>query len=446
LASKRGRLQQAESEQSRGMLAHAMGQWHVAASHLSNALELSKYSETLHLLRAECALELREYNLLKYDCMSVLNQRPFDPRAILLLSKGYYVILGNINAALANLKLCMRYAPASGSSGSSSSKNDNAPTACETTYLFYSRIADEQARIDELAGAGQWLEAAQQCEQAMDLDRTGPAARQLLYRQCGYYSRANVTSLHTKTVSVCSDALRTLKEQLKARDKDGLAESEEDKLLLLSLALDRGFAFHALGKHDAALSDLKYCLGLSIANKAHAHAPRLEELNALLNKAKESRPVRDFYEVLGLERGASKADIKRAYRKLALLYHPDKNDTPEAAALFLEMTEAFAVLYDDDTRARYDSGVGGDQLRKEAAQQQQQQRANFQFNFGEFTEDGRVKAWFTNAEGEQEWTEFDTDQSKAKREADEQEKQRKTAEEKKKEIPKHCCLPLGFGE
>lgn len=437
IAVKRGRLQQAESEQSRGMLAHAMSQWHVAATHFSNALELSKYSDTLHLLRAECALELREYNLLKYDCMSVLNQRPYDPRAILLLSKGYYVVLGNLPAALANLKLCMRYAPSSGDAAT--------PTPCETTFQFYSRIADEQARIDELAAAGNWLGAALQCEQAMDLDRTGPSARQLLYRQCGYYSRANSTSLHSKTVSVCSDALRTLKDEMKARDKEGLAGREEDTLLLLSLVLDRGFAFHALGKHEAALSDLKYCLGLN-APRGHVHSARLDELNALLNRAKEERPVRDFYEVLGVERTASKADIKRAYRKLALMYHPDKNDTAEAAALFLELTEAFDVLFDDTTRARYDAGVGGAQLRKEAAQNQQQQRANFHFNFGEFTEDGRVKAWFTNAEGEQEWTEFETDQSRAKHAADEQEKQRKAAEEKKKEIPKHCCLPLGFGE
>src|SRR4051812_975928 len=47
---------------------------------------------------------------------------------------------------------------------------------------------------------------------------------------------------------------------------------------------------------------------------------------------------------------------------LSLCSCTDKNDSPEAAAMFLEMTEAFAVLYDEVLRAKYDSGMGGEQL------------------------------------------------------------------------------------
>lgn len=73
---------------------------------------------------------------------------------------------------------------------------------------------------------------------------------------------------------------------------------------------------------------------------------------------------RDYYEVLGVARGCEAAELKSAYRKLALQYHPDRNpNDPAAADKFKEASEAYAVLSDPDKRARYDrfghSGVGG---------------------------------------------------------------------------------------
>ncbi len=64
---------------------------------------------------------------------------------------------------------------------------------------------------------------------------------------------------------------------------------------------------------------------------------------------------RDFYEVLGVARDASAADIKKAFRQLALKFHPDRNpDNPAAEESFKECAEAYDVLGDDDKRARYD--------------------------------------------------------------------------------------------
>ena len=64
---------------------------------------------------------------------------------------------------------------------------------------------------------------------------------------------------------------------------------------------------------------------------------------------------RDYYEVLGLSKGASKGDIKKSSRKLAMKFHPDRNpDNAEAEAKFKEVSEAYAVLSDEEKKARYD--------------------------------------------------------------------------------------------
>src|SRR5436189_2300774 len=75
---------------------------------------------------------------------------------------------------------------------------------------------------------------------------------------------------------------------------------------------------------------------------------------------------RDYYEVLGVARGATDDEIRKAYRKLARQFHPDVNKAAEAEAQFKEINEAYEVLIDTSKRSAYDrfghaavSGAGG---------------------------------------------------------------------------------------
>ena len=74
--------------------------------------------------------------------------------------------------------------------------------------------------------------------------------------------------------------------------------------------------------------------------------------------------MKDLYEVIGLQKGASEQDIKRAYRKLAAKYHPDVNNDKGSDEKFKEITTAYETLSDHKKRAHYDQfgsteGMGG---------------------------------------------------------------------------------------
>lgn len=71
---------------------------------------------------------------------------------------------------------------------------------------------------------------------------------------------------------------------------------------------------------------------------------------------------KDLYEILGVKRNAKEKDIKRAFRKLAIKYHPDKNKDPDAEKQFVEIAKAYEILSDAEKRRRYDQfGDDGEQ-------------------------------------------------------------------------------------
>jgi len=78
---------------------------------------------------------------------------------------------------------------------------------------------------------------------------------------------------------------------------------------------------------------------------------------------------KDYYEVLGLKKEASEDEIKKAYRKLALKLHPDKNRHPKATDAFKKLNQAFACLSDPQKRKNYDQFGSEEEFRNRYSSQ-----------------------------------------------------------------------------
>lgn len=114
----------------------------------------------------------------------------------------------------------------------------------------------------------------------------------------------------------------------------------------------RAEAYLKLEKYQEAVNDLRAALELDSSNQEI----RRDLHNAERELKKSSR--KDYYKILGVSRDATESDIKKAYRKLALQHHPDKNSgDSEAEVKFKEIGEAYAILGDPAKKQRYDSGV-----------------------------------------------------------------------------------------
>ena len=107
----------------------------------------------------------------------------------------------------------------------------------------------------------------------------------------------------------------------------------------------------------------------------------------------------DYYEILGVLRNASIIEIKKAYRKLALQWHPDVSKSPNAHEKFIEINEAYLMLSDLDARERYNKEYDycftrrTEDRRKEKAQQ----NSSFQNKYAEQFNDSDLNSWSRNA-------------------------------------------------
>eukprot|EP00818_Percolomonas_sp_WS_P002241 CAMPEP_0117449548 /NCGR_PEP_ID=MMETSP0759-20121206/8002_1 /TAXON_ID=63605 /ORGANISM="Percolomonas cosmopolitus, Strain WS" /LENGTH=497 /DNA_ID=CAMNT_0005242027 /DNA_START=130 /DNA_END=1626 /DNA_ORIENTATION=- len=117
----------------------------------------------------------------------------------------------------------------------------------------------------------------------------------------------------------------------------------------------RAQAYVKLERYEDASYDLNAAHRLDPSDQSIT--TKLKQVERLIKQAKK----KDYYKTLGIERGASERDIKRAYKKLAVKYHPDRftddEEKKDAEVKFRDIGEAYNILSDKDKRYRYDNGM-----------------------------------------------------------------------------------------
>jgi len=144
--------------------------------------------------------------------------------------------------------------------------------------------------------------------------------------------------------------------------KDALADCNKAIELNANYAkafLRRGEIRMELGEYDEAKQDF---------NQAHQLDPNIGARQRIRDAELEAKKAarKDYYKILGVEKTANDDEIKKAYKKLALKWHPDKNQQDEESRLaaegkFKDINEAYSVLSDPQKRQRFDSGADLDE-------------------------------------------------------------------------------------
>jgi DnaJ-class molecular chaperone len=127
--------------------------------------------------------------------------------------------------------------------------------------------------------------------------------------------------------------------------------------IVVRRALSPAIGVLVVGSQTAQRRDYaSYSTQSSLSKCHHSKFTSHKNLSIISCRVFSSQGKRDFYDVLGVSRSATKADIKTAYYKLAKQYHPDAagKDNTDAADKFKQVTEAYEILSDDDQRSKYD--------------------------------------------------------------------------------------------
>lgn len=139
------------------------------------------------------------------------------------------------------------------------------------------------------------------------------------------------------------------------RYEDALSDCEA------SLRLDPGYQKPLITRAKVNIALEKYQVAIDDLNAALEQNPEDKTLRQELKSAElelKKSQRKDYYKILGVDKDAGESEIKKAYRKQALVNHPDKNpDDPEAEARFKDVGEAYATLSDTEKKWRYDSGA-----------------------------------------------------------------------------------------
>ncbi|KAI5284972.1 hypothetical protein KEM54_000918 [Ascosphaera aggregata] len=248
-------------------------------------------------------------------CMALLRENSQDPDALSLRGKIFYA-QGSHDHAIKHLKLALGLDP------------DSKDTV--TMLRMVQRLLRLKDEGNAAFKAKKYTEAIDIYTRALQVDPKNKDINSKLLRNRGV-SYLNLNK-YDEAIADCTEALSLDPGYVRAKRTRAKATGQK-------------------GDWEAAVKELK-----AIKEEHGAEGGLAEEIrNAEFELKKAQR--KDYYKILGVDKNASDNEIKKAYRKMAVKYHPDKNlDSEEGDAMFKEIGEAYETLSDPQKRAAYDNG------------------------------------------------------------------------------------------
>jgi len=237
--------------------------------------------------------------------------------ALFLRGKAFY-LLGERDAAIKHYLEGLKYDPEH--------------SACKGEFKRLSRLEKAIKAGEEKLAQNQAKEALEDFETALNLEPDYQFVTPSLYlSKCKCYLKLRDVA---KTLEACNKAIEW---------DDSLVDAYINKAEAQMLAED----------YDKAIFEWQ---------KAREKQPQNGQINEGLHRAQKLQKMasrKDYYKILELTKTASEAEIRKSYRRLALIWHPDKHtgdDKEHAEKRYVEIAEAYEILSNPDTRARFDNG------------------------------------------------------------------------------------------
>ncbi|KAJ5116494.1 hypothetical protein N7456_000842 [Penicillium angulare] len=334
-------LEEARDAAGLAFAAEKKGDWETCVSHAGVAILKANTDLALRQTRAHCRFERGEVEEGVSDLAHILQISPALVEPHLQMSSMLFYALGDSDRGLAQIRRCLHADP------------DSKP--CNRLYRREKQLSKLLGKLHAALEARKWSNAVKLLVSSGDETgliediKTDVAEA----REAGHIHRAASDNLYVFLVEKTCEAYR----EMKLVKKAGPYCSESLQLVPFSL---HGLLYQA----QSALDEDRFEEAIRTLNTAKEHHPHSQEIQSLMQKAQallKRSKQKDYYKVLGVSRDADDRTIKRAYRQLIKIHHPDKSASQgvskeEAEKKMASINEAYEVLSDSELRTRYDNG------------------------------------------------------------------------------------------
>lgn len=293
-------------------------QYQNVIENLEHPIELCPWDTDLREMRAECYEAQGELFKAISDIRPTAKLIPDNTKAFYRMSILHYQ-MGEEEESLLQIRECLKLDP------------------------DHKKCFDHYKKVKKLA---KQLSGAQEMRNSQQFDDCVTKAHQVLKTE----SNIMIFSLRAKSfLCHCNSQLKEVDEALKYCSLVIQMDPEN-----IDAMVDKADAHLANEDYDAAIRELQG------AHEIDENSRKVQEMLQKAQKLQKQSQKRDYYKILGVKRSARKKEIVKAYRKLAVIWHPDKHpegaDKEKAQKMFIDLAAAKEVLTNPEKRERFDAG------------------------------------------------------------------------------------------